>query len=311
MASDLENNLIVGGLTPAAAKVISNAISNVSTGKTFTGRQLADATPVDRMRMIDGDTRRYVFTNLDYPGDSQFRSSRYAPSDRSHPYANSQPASANPTLATPGVKGGKFVEVAARTVNDVSQSEVTLRLASRGGSHARINHSTGEVETVPFTVEGEPRNRIEGSVEELPSATVIRVRLLEAPPSESGATDWDSITGKPTQFAPQSHLHIIGDITGLQSALDSKQGAGSYAATSHTHAIADVTGLQSALDSKAASSHTHSISSVTGLESALDGKQAAGSYAATSHTHTASQITDFSTAVLAALPAEFDGGVVT
>lgn len=40
----------------------------------------------------------------------------------------------------------------------------------------------------------------------------------------------------------------------------------------HTHAIADVTGLQTALDSKAASSHTHTIANVTGLQTALDAK---------------------------------------
>jgi hypothetical protein len=48
-----------------------------------------------------------------------------------------------------------------------------------------------------------------------------------------------------------SHTHAIGDVTGLQAALDAKQAAGSYAAASHSHAISDVTGLQTALDAKA------------------------------------------------------------
>ncbi len=56
---------------------------------------------------------------------------------------------------------------------------------------------------------------------------------------------------------PVPHGHAISDTTGLQTALDGKQAAGSYAAASHTHSIANVTGLQTA----------------------LDGKQAAGSYA--------------------------------
>ncbi|MFN4140228.1 hypothetical protein [Aestuariivirga sp.] len=43
----------------------------------------------------------------------------------------------------------------------------------------------------------------------------------------------------------------IADVASLQTALDGKQEAGSYAAASHTHAIASVTGLQAALDSKA------------------------------------------------------------
>jgi hypothetical protein len=49
---------------------------------------------------------------------------------------------------------------------------------------------------------------------------------------------------------PTAHSHVIADVTGLQTALDGKQAAGSYAAASHTHVIADVTGLQTALDNK-------------------------------------------------------------
>ncbi len=76
----------------------------------------------------------------------------------------------------------------------------------------------------------------------------------------------DLIAGK----ANESHTHTIANVTGLQTALDGKQAAGSYAAASHTHTIANVTGLQTA----------------------LDGKQAAGSYAASSHTHGIGSITD-------------------
>lgn len=184
MASDLETNLIMGGLTPAAAKVISNAISNVATGRTNIGRQLADATPTDRMRVIDSDTRRYLLTNLDYPTDSPFRSrvqstsGQYEPDQKAHPYQNSQPASANPTLSTPGVKAGKFISVAAATKDEVAQSEVSLRLAGRGGTHARLNEATGEVESVPILVEVEPKSRLEAVVEERPNATVIKLRFL-------------------------------------------------------------------------------------------------------------------------------------
>jgi hypothetical protein len=43
----------------------------------------------------------------------------------------------------------------------------------------------------------------------------------------------------------------IADVASLQTALDGKQAAGSYAAASHAHAISSVTGLQAALDGKA------------------------------------------------------------
>lgn len=95
---------------------------------------------------------------------------------------------------------------------------------------------------------------------------------------------WNNLAGKPTTFTPSAHTHVIADVTGLQTALDGKQSAGSYAAAVHVHSIADVTGLQTALDGKqaagsyAAASHTHVIADVTGLQAALDGKQPAGSY---------------------------------
>lgn len=40
---------------------------------------------------------------------------------------------------------------------------------------------------------------------------------------------WTGVTGKPSTFTPSTHTHIIGDVTGLQTALDDK------AASSHTH----------------------------------------------------------------------------
>ncbi|MFN4141199.1 hypothetical protein [Aestuariivirga sp.] len=43
----------------------------------------------------------------------------------------------------------------------------------------------------------------------------------------------------------------IADVASLQTALDGKQAAGSYAAAAHNHAISNVTGLQAALDAKA------------------------------------------------------------
>jgi hypothetical protein len=47
--------------------------------------------------------------------------------------------------------------------------------------------------------------------------------------SGSGApVAWGDVTGKPSTFQPASHGHIIGDVTGLQTALDGKQAAGSY-----------------------------------------------------------------------------------
>lgn len=184
MASDIEKSLIDGGLTPAAAKVISNALANLATGRTNIGRQLADATPTDRMRMVDADTRRYVLTNLDHPADDPFRSrirntaSQFTPRTSPHPYQDSQPASSNPTLATPNVSGGPFVSVSTSTSNEVAQAGVTLNVKNAGGQHARLNPATGEIEAVPIRVEIEPKGFMEGSVEETPQGTVIKLRMI-------------------------------------------------------------------------------------------------------------------------------------
>ena len=183
MPSDLENNLVEGGITPAAAKLIANAIDNAATGRLSIGRQLNDATPTDRMRMIDSDTRRYLLTNLDHPVDSPFRqrirstAGQYTPRNTTHPYESSQPASASPTLKTPSVKAGKFMSVGAATTDDVAQSEVTLNIKGRGGKHARLDPATGAVESVPISVEVEPKEYLEATVEERPEGTVIRIRL--------------------------------------------------------------------------------------------------------------------------------------
>jgi hypothetical protein len=117
-----------------------------------------------------------------------------------------------------------------------------------------------------------------------------------------GAVEWAAVTGKPETFPPAAHSHAIADVTGLQTALDGKQAAGSYATEAQgalaatalqpgaqipwvdvtgkpvlfSGSYADLTGIPSTF---APSAHSHAIADVTGLQAALDGK------AGTSHTH--------------------------
>jgi hypothetical protein len=44
-----------------------------------------------------------------------------------------------------------------------------------------------------------------------------------------GSITYSSLSGIPSTFAPSAHQHVVSDVTGLQSALDGKQAAGSYA----------------------------------------------------------------------------------
>lgn len=109
--------------------------------------------------------------------------------------------------------------------------------------------------------------------------------------SISVTATWADLTGKPDTFPPSAHSHVIADVTGLQSALDGKQAAGSYAAAVHGHVIADVTGLQAALDGKANTSHTQAWATITATPTTLAGYGITDAAAAV-HTHTASQISD-------------------
>lgn len=161
---------------------------------------------------------------------------------------------------------------------------------------------------------------------------------LEANAAGGAAPSWAAVTGKPADFPPSAHSHVIADTTGLQAALDAKQVSGSYAtaadlaahaaavdphpgylttaegiaafqpigayaAAVHGHALGDVTGLQSALDGKqaagsyAAAAHTHAIGDTTGLQAALDGK------AASAHNHVSTDISDSTAAGRAMLTA--------
>lgn len=69
--------------------------------------------------------------------------------------------------------------------------------------------------------------------------------------------------------ANATHNHSISNVTGLQTALDGKQAAGSYAAASHTHTIANVSNLQDALDGKA-NSNNASFTNAVNIGGAVD-----------------------------------------
>jgi len=55
-----------------------------------------------------------------------------------------------------------------------------------------------------------------------------------------GVSSWNDLTDKPATFPPAAHSHTVANVTGLQSALDAKQPAGSYASAVHTHSASDL-----------------------------------------------------------------------
>lgn len=159
--------MVDGGISPAAAKTIANAIENAATAQVAIGRRYGDATPREQLRMVDGRTRKYLLTNLDHSG----------PFGSKHPYDGSQPATAQGTLATPTVKGDGYVKVSQTPVDSVQQSQVGLNVQDLGGQHARMNPRNNAIETVPLSVEIEPKGLLEAEVTEESGATVIRITL--------------------------------------------------------------------------------------------------------------------------------------
>jgi hypothetical protein len=98
------------------------------------------------------------------------------------------------------------------------------------------------------------------------------------------ATDWDSITGKPSVFPPSSHAHPTSEVTGLDQNLADLEAA-------DTALDARIDYLTANLDPSALDSIAEAASSINSLQTQLD-----------THTHTASEITDFASAVVAVSP---------
>lgn len=126
----------------------------------------------------------------------------------------------------------------------------------------------------------------EGGTDNLKWMTPLRVwdAIRKA---ATAAVTWANLPGKPNTFPPEAHQHSVADVTGLQTALDSKQPAGNYA-TSAQGAKAD-----SALQPAALTPYRTATA-----QDAIDAGKAS-----TSHQHTASQISDFAAAVESIAPA--------
>lgn len=178
MPSDLEGSLVEGGIAPAAAKVISNAIANLASAQFSKGRRYGDSTPVEQLRMVTPDARRYVLTNLDYGTIGQESGDfAYKPRDTAHPYEGSQPATSQGTISTPSVVEGDYVSVRSGTKDSVTQATVSLRIGEVTGPHPRLNRAAKSIDGVPFLVEIDQEQFVQAAFEERPSGTVLKITL--------------------------------------------------------------------------------------------------------------------------------------
>lgn len=83
-----------------------------------------------------------------------------------------------------------------------------------------------------------------------------------------GASTWAELTGKPSTFPPSAHTHAIGDITGLQGAIDGKVNVAGNQTISGTKDFNGI--LRATATSNATSATTGSLRSAGGLGVALD-----------------------------------------
>jgi microcystin-dependent protein len=179
---NLVQALIDGGVQPAAARVIANALANASSPQFSQSRDLSDQTPAKSLRMIDGDARKYQFTNLDYSAEEPFeRRLRGAPGQyiadvSDHPYKDAQPVVPVPPLSKAAVTGGDYIGVENTVRDGAPLATINLKLNARAGTHLRLNTATNSMDAVPFTVSA-PQALVTASVTEEAAATNLEIAV--------------------------------------------------------------------------------------------------------------------------------------
>lgn len=153
----------------------------------------------------------------------------------------------------------------------------------------------------------------------------------------AGVSSWNDLTDKPATFPPSPHGHAISDVTGLQTALDGKQAAGSYVVTTDgrlTDAREWSAATVTQAEAEAGTATTRVAWTVqrvwqaiaawwaaSSAKSKLDGIAAGATQNQTdayllsranhTGTQTASTISDFTTAVVAAAPPTTNASLLT
>lgn len=227
-SGQLVQALIDGGVEPAAARVIANALANAGTPQYSQSRDLSDQTPATALRMIDRDGRKYQFTNLDYsaeePYERRLRTSpgQYQAGAADHPYKDAQPVAPVPPLSKASIAGGEYVAVANTVQDGAPLATVSLKLNSRAGTHLRINPATNSVDAVPLAF-GSPQGLVTADVSEKTDSTAIEiavrglksVTVLQSDGTSKGLLAWvNGTVPSSTVFTPWVQQNIFVKSTG-------------------------------------------------------------------------------------------------
>ena len=219
--------LIDGGVQPAAARVIANALANASTPQFSQSRDLSDQTPTSALRMIDQSGRKYRFTNLDYSSEEPYeRRLRGAPgqyaADRSdHPYKDAQPVVPVPPLSKAAIAGGEYIRVDNTVQDGAPLATINLKLNCRAGTHLRLNPATNSIDAVPLEFNS-PQGLVTAGVSLDSDATSIElavrglksVSVVQSDGTSKGLLAWtDGTVPSATIFTPWAQANILSKST--------------------------------------------------------------------------------------------------
>lgn len=133
---------------------------------------------------------------------------------------------------------GKAATSHVHAIANVTGLQTALDSKQAAGNYAAASHTHTSSQVSDFAAAVVAAAPPTTNASLLTSGTVDAARLPAAVVLTTDSRLSDART-------PLSHVHSVSDVTGLQTALDSKQAAGSYAAASHTHTASQVSGLAS------------------------------------------------------------------
>lgn len=163
-----------------------------------------------------------------------------------------------PVYFVGGVGGGEVADGSITTEKFAPDAKSPFAGAADSATTATTANSVtwANVSSKPttFTPTSHTHNASEITAGTLATARIPSITTgmfaVDAKTPFSGTADtansvtWTNVSGKPTAFTPATHTHVIGDITGLQTAIDAKITA-TKAETQENSTATDVTGLVS------------------------------------------------------------------
>ena len=195
--------------------------------------------------------------------------------------ASAQAAKASETAAKASETAAKSSETAAKAsetaaagsasaaASDRAAAGVSATAAKSSETAAKQSETSASSSATAAADARDSAQAYAGGAQTQARAAQVEADKAAASAQQAAATAASGVPDATT--SAKGKVQLAGDLAGTADA-PTVPGLATKANASHSHAIGDVTNLQSTLDSKAPASHTHTIANVTGLQSALDGK---------------------------------------